>query len=146
MALAKQAKILTKHQQDAVLGLIASTRYPVRNRVIFLLSVRAGLRAKEIASLTWAMVTDAEGVLADAISLTDAAAKGKRGGRVQPPFYVPVICGFTKMVPLPRTLDRSSAGFLVLLPLPRTLDRSSAGFLVLCYHRSAGMTDGFYEL
>ena len=45
--------------------------------------MKAGLRAKEIASLTWAMVTDAEGALADAISLTDVASKG-RGGRVIP--------------------------------------------------------------
>jgi integrase/recombinase XerD len=52
--------------------------------VIFLLSVRAGLRAKEIASLTWSMVTDAEGALADAISLTNAASKGRGGGRVIP--------------------------------------------------------------
>jgi integrase/recombinase XerD len=84
MALGKQAKILTKAQQDAVLGLIATTRYPIRNRVIFLLSVRAGLRAKEIASLKWEMVTDAEGSLTDAISLTNSASKGQKGGRVIP--------------------------------------------------------------
>ena len=83
MSLGKQAKTLTKPQIDAVLGYLAKTRYPVRDRVIFLLSVKAGLRAKEIASLTWAMVTDAEGVLTDAISLTDIASKG-RGGRVIP--------------------------------------------------------------
>jgi len=83
MSLGKQAKTLTKPQIDAVLGYLAKTRYPVRDRVIFLLSVKAGLRAKEIASLTWAMVTDAEGVLADTISLTDIASKG-RGGRVIP--------------------------------------------------------------
>lgn len=84
MSLAKQAKTLTKPQQEAVLAYLSSTRHPVRNRVIFLLSVKAGLRAKEIASLTWTMVTDAEGVLTDAISLTDGASKGKRGGRVIP--------------------------------------------------------------
>ena len=84
MSLGKQAKTLTKPQIDAVLGYLASTRHPVRNRVIFLLSVKAGLRAKEIASLQWAMVTDAEGALTDAISLTDSASKGKRGGRVIP--------------------------------------------------------------
>jgi len=83
MSLAKQAKTLTKPQMDAVLGYLAKTRYPVRDRVIFLLSVKAGLRAKEIASLTWAMVTDAEGTLANTISLTDIASKG-RGGRVIP--------------------------------------------------------------
>jgi integrase/recombinase XerD len=83
MSLGKQAKILTKPQIDAVLGYLGKTRYPVRDRAIFLLSVKAGLRAKEIASLTWAMVTDAEGALTDAISLTDIASKG-RGGRVIP--------------------------------------------------------------
>ena len=51
--------------------------YTVRDRVIFLLSLKAGLRAKEIASLTWTMVTDAEGALADTISLTDIASKGR---------------------------------------------------------------------
>jgi integrase len=84
MSLSKQAKTLTKPQIDAVLGYLTTTRYPVRDRVIFLLSVRAGLRAKEIASLKWDMVTDAEGTLTDIISLANAASKGKRGGRVIP--------------------------------------------------------------
>lgn len=84
MALSKQAKILSKPQADAVLGYLASTRYPERNRAIFLLSLKAGLRAKEIASLTWAMVTDAEGNLSDAIHLTNVASKGRSGGRVVP--------------------------------------------------------------
>ena len=83
MALGKQAKVLTKAQIDAVLGFLATTRYPERDRVIFLLSVKAGLRAKEIASLKWSMVTDAEGRLGDAIHLTDNASKG-RSGRVIP--------------------------------------------------------------
>ena len=61
MGLKRQAKILTKGQTEAVLAYLTSTRYPERNRAIFLLSVRAGMRAKEIASLTWAMLTDAEG-------------------------------------------------------------------------------------
>lgn len=84
MGLAKQAKILSKAQQEAVLAYLASTRYPVRDRVIFLLSVRAGLRAKEIAALKWEMLTDAEGELADVIALTNDASKGRRGGRTIP--------------------------------------------------------------
>jgi integrase len=61
MSLGKQAKTFTKGQAEAVLGYLAKTRYPVRNRVIFLLSLKAGLRAKEIALLTWEMITDADG-------------------------------------------------------------------------------------
>jgi integrase/recombinase XerD len=52
--------------------------------VIFLLPARAGLRAKEIAALKWAMVTNAEGELSDAISLMNEAAKGRGGGRAIP--------------------------------------------------------------
>ena len=83
MALNKQAKILSKVQADTVYSYLGSTRYPDRNRAIFLLSIKAGLRAKEIASLTWTMVTDAEGNLSDKISLTDIASKG-RSGRIIP--------------------------------------------------------------
>jgi integrase len=79
MSLAKQAKTLTKGQTEAVLGYLASTRHPIRNRAIFLLSVRAGLRAKEIAALKWEMVTDVEGRLGDVMSLTDIASKGNSG-------------------------------------------------------------------
>jgi integrase/recombinase XerD len=83
MALTKQAKTLSKAQIDAVRSFLQNTRHPVRNRLIFLLSVKAGLRAKEIACLTWDMVTDAEGNLSDAIHLRDIAAKGN-SGRVIP--------------------------------------------------------------
>ena len=83
MGLGKQAKILSKGQVEAVLSYLANTRHPERDRVIFLLSLKAGLRAKEIAALQWSMVTDAEGKLSDAISLPNSASKG-RSGRVIP--------------------------------------------------------------
>lgn len=38
-----------------------------------LLSVRAGLRAKEIAAITWGMVTGAQGKVGTALHLTNAA-------------------------------------------------------------------------
>jgi integrase/recombinase XerD len=83
MGLGKQAKTLSKAQIDAVLGYLAKTRWPTRNRVIFLLSVKAGLRAKEIASLTWRMVTDARGRIGHSIHLENSASKGQ-SGRVIP--------------------------------------------------------------
>ena len=64
---------------DAVQGYLASTRHPARNQVIFLLSVKAGQSAKEIASITWAMVTDASGSIGRTLNLTDEAAKGRSG-------------------------------------------------------------------
>jgi integrase/recombinase XerD len=81
MALGRQAKILTDKQVRAVLTELDTRRNPLRDRVMFMLSLKAGLRSKEIASVTWAMVTDAEGEIADAIALENRASKGKGGGR-----------------------------------------------------------------
>jgi integrase len=83
MGLAKQAKTLSKGQVEAALGYLATTRWPTRNRLIFLLSAKAGLRAKEIAGLTWRMVTDARGQIGLAIHSEDTASKG-RSGRLIP--------------------------------------------------------------
>jgi integrase/recombinase XerD len=83
MGLGKQAKTLSKGQVDAVLGYLAKTRWPTRSRLIFLLSVKAGLRAKEIASLSWRMVTDAGGQIGQSIRLENKASKGQ-SGRVVP--------------------------------------------------------------
>lgn len=83
MSLGKQAKTLTKGQTEAILGFLAKTRYPTRNRAIFFLSLKAGLRAKEIASVTWEMITDADGQVGKAIFLHDKASKG-RSGRIIP--------------------------------------------------------------
>lgn len=82
MALGKQAKILTKQQVDALYLSLSLTRNPERNRLIFLLSVKAGLRAKEIAGLTWGMVLTSSGELSDLIALENAVAKGSSGRHI----------------------------------------------------------------
>jgi integrase len=79
MAQGKQANNITRAQERAILEHLKTTRQPARDRAMFLLSVKAGLRAKEIAGLTWEMVTDATGEIADAIALPDKASKGKSG-------------------------------------------------------------------
>jgi hypothetical protein len=48
----KQAKIVSPIQERAILGYLATTRSPVRDQVMVLLSMKAGLRAKAMASLT----------------------------------------------------------------------------------------------
>ena len=82
MALGKQAKTLTNKQMKFVLSYIADTRDPLRNKVMFLLSVDAALRACEIASVEWSMVCDADGELTDEIRLQDKSSKGRSGGVV----------------------------------------------------------------
>jgi integrase/recombinase XerD len=79
MSLPKQAKTVTGRQAAQLQTFLQHTRYPLRNQVILLLSLKAGLRAKEIAGLTWDMVTDAEGDLTSAISV--CGTKPARGAR-----------------------------------------------------------------
>lgn len=83
MSLGKQAKTLSRGQIDALLNHVSRSRHPIRNKTIVLLSIRAGLRAKEISCLTWDMVTDSEGSVGNSIHLQDRASKG-RSGRIIP--------------------------------------------------------------
>jgi integrase/recombinase XerD len=78
----KQAKILFDHHVQTLLAYAQASRYPIRNRVIVFLSVKAGHRAGEIANLTWPMVLDPSGEIATAIELHDVAAKMRSGRRV----------------------------------------------------------------
>src|SRR4051795_2385858 len=79
----KQAKTLSTDHIDDLLFFAERSRHPRRNRLIVLLSVRAGLRAAEIAKLTWDMVLNPSGEVGGAIELQDRVAK-KRGGRSIP--------------------------------------------------------------
>jgi integrase len=54
-------------------------RHPLRNRVIVLLAAKAGLRAGEIAKLTWDMVLNPTGDISSVIELRDHAAKNGSG-------------------------------------------------------------------
>jgi integrase len=79
----KQAKILSDDNLEDVLLFVETSRHPLRNRIIVLLSAKSGLRAGEIANLTWAMVTDPTGAIGTVLELPDHAAK-KGSGRVIP--------------------------------------------------------------
>ena len=79
----KQAKILSDQQIRSLLVFASSTRYPFRNSLIVLLSMKAGLRAGEIANLTRDMVVGPTGEIGSVIELRDCAAK-KNSGRLIP--------------------------------------------------------------
>ena len=79
----RQAKILSKDSCDDLLVFASTTRHPLRDRPIVLLSIKAGLRAAEIANLTWEMVLTPIGDIGTAIELHARAAK-KSGGRLIP--------------------------------------------------------------
>jgi integrase/recombinase XerD len=79
----KQAKVLSLQQEHMVMRYASQSRYPLRDLVMVLLSLKAGLRAHEMAKLTWAMVMDADGQIGSAMHLPDAIVK-QRYGRTIP--------------------------------------------------------------
>jgi integrase/recombinase XerD len=79
----KRAKILAQAHVKDLLFFAQYTRHPIRNQVIVLLSLKAGLRAAEIANLSWDMVVDPTGEIATTLELRDHVAKNG-SGRVIP--------------------------------------------------------------
>ena len=76
------AKVLAAGDVRRLLRIVARARHSKRNRVIVLLSVKAGLRACEISRLTWPMVLDAKGRVSDIMELPAKAAKKGSGRRI----------------------------------------------------------------
>jgi len=123
--LGKQAKVLTDAQLKRALEYVSTeTRFPERNVAILNLSFRAGLRAKEIALLTWESVIDIEGVVGgkdQELDVRNVTSKGKHGGR---------------RIPMNSELKKSLE---VLLELEKTKDRGTPTSFVVTLAK--GSTD-----
>lgn len=78
----RQARRLTDPIIRKTLSRTQSRKLGKRDQVIILLSVRAGLRACEIARLDWSMVLDANGRVGSSIALPDRVAKMGSGRRI----------------------------------------------------------------
>ena len=78
----RQAKILSADDVGDLLTFASIGRHQLRNRVLVLLSAKAGLRAGEIAQLTWDMLVDGNGNLGRVIELRDGVAKNGGGRRI----------------------------------------------------------------
>ena len=65
----KQAPLISPQQEATIGRYLNTTRFSRRDRVTFLLSIKAGLHATEIAALTWSMVSDATGQIAEAMRI-----------------------------------------------------------------------------
>ena len=107
----KQAKILSLGDVNDLLVFASCTRHPLRNRVIVLLAAKAGLRAVEIAKLTWDMVVDPTGEIGTVIELRDTAAKNG-SGRLIPvhPDLRQALAAYRGRVPHSGPLIRSERG------------------------------------
>lgn len=73
------AKTVLPAEVDLLLQYAENRRYAERDRVIVLLSFKAGLRACEISGLRWEMVLGSDGAISDQILLAQGITKGGRG-------------------------------------------------------------------
>jgi integrase/recombinase XerC len=70
-----RAKVLQPEDEKRLIKRTKLTRNPDRDTVIVLLSFKAGMRACEIAGLTWSMVLQTDGQIAEHISISNGIAK-----------------------------------------------------------------------
>lgn len=79
----RQANVLAPAALEAVLRYVKRHHaHPHRSTVMILLTVKAGLRAAEIAKLEWSMVLTARGTISDIVVVPDDIAKKGTGRRV----------------------------------------------------------------
>lgn len=78
----RQAKTFSRRDMRCLLAIARTGRNPTRDEVMVLLAMRAGLRACEIAKLTWGMVLDPRGQIAASIEVRDSIAKRGSGRRL----------------------------------------------------------------
>jgi integrase len=78
----RQAGLIVPSVLQQMLAYAGQSRSSARDRAIILLSVRAGLRAAEIAHLDWSMVLDVRGQVSETITIRDTIAKKGSGRRI----------------------------------------------------------------
>lgn len=79
----KQAKIVDEAGLELMLRVVQDHRYPIRDRALVLLSYKAGMRAAEIAQVTWFMVMRPNKTIDEVLALENRIAK-KKSGRTIP--------------------------------------------------------------
>lgn len=72
------ARVLVPENVRLLLSHVRNQTYPNRNRVMVLLSFKAGLRACEISGLEWPMVLTSAGRVGHQLTVARSIAKGGR--------------------------------------------------------------------
>ena len=80
--MSKQAKTLTSVDIRRILDFIALKKHAARNRAMFLVTLYAGLRVGEVASLRYMDVLDADNEVRDEIRLDASVTKGNEARTV----------------------------------------------------------------
>ncbi|MXO66713.1 tyrosine-type recombinase/integrase [Altericroceibacterium endophyticum] len=111
------ARVLRPEDVCLLLEHVEGQRYSARNRVIILLSFKAGLRACEISGLEWPMVLASDHRVSDGLTITRSIAKLGSGRRI----------------PVHKQLKRA------LSDLHKQVGRPKSGFII-CSQRGGKMS------
>lgn len=103
------ARVLEKKDVCRLLELTGKHRQSHRNAAIVMLSFNAGLRACEIAGLTWTMALNTSGQMADQLTISGSIAKYGNGRRI--PMHDDLR---TVLKRYHKSIDRPSDGPLIL--------------------------------
>ena len=76
----KQAKVVTPPMLKRMLRHVSHRSFPARDRAMILLSIKAGLRACEIAGLDWSMALDPQGRVSGTLSVYMRSPRKAAGG------------------------------------------------------------------
>jgi integrase len=77
---ASKPKFVTPPMLKRMLRHVSRSSFPARDRAMILLSIKAGLRACEIAGLDWSMVLDAQGRVSGTIHVVISSPRSAGGG------------------------------------------------------------------
>jgi integrase len=110
MNLGRHARVLTEDEQGVVLAHLANGQSAQRDTLMFLLSIDAGLKAKEISALDWSMATDIDGALVDEIQGLEQVSKGRSGPVVMSSRLFAALSAFADGKPLAGRVILSQRG------------------------------------
>ena len=131
VGLSKQAAYLSEKQVKNAIARTNDYKHSLRNRAVVELSVYAGLRAIEIASLRWEHLLDEDGQVGEVIKLTNDASKGKSGGLV--PLNAKIKATLVEL--LNQTTERSAKSAVIANSQGQALKRQSVVNLLWSHYR-----------
>jgi integrase len=131
VGLSKQAAYLSEKQVKNAIARMNDYKHSLRNKAIIELTLYAGLRAIEVASLRWEHLLNEDGEIGEVIKLTNDASKGRSGGLV--PLNAKLKATITEL--WNKTADKSAKNAVITDRNGNALKRQSVVNLLWSHYR-----------
>jgi integrase/recombinase XerD len=131
VGLSKQAAYLSEKQVKNAIARMNDYKHSLRNKAIIELTLYAGLRAIEVASLRWEHLLNEDGEIGEVIKLTNDASKGRSGGLV--PLNAKLKATLAEL--LDKTTDKSARNAVIVDANGNALKRQTVVNLLWSHYR-----------